>query len=114
MTSLSVSKWYLMFHFSFHNIIGPNQYGFRLGRDTTDCLVDLIKEINKTRDSGEFAELRAHRRHHSYSHEVIDCPYVRTHVHLSMYDNVTSITPVYRTPMLLSIDTCQNKVSADQ
>ena len=40
-----------MFHFSFHNLITPNQYGFRSRSNTTDCLVDLIEEI----DEGEFA-----------------------------------------------------------
>ena len=45
----------LMFHFSFHNLITPNQYGFRSGSNTTDCLVDLIDEITKSLDEGEFA-----------------------------------------------------------
>ena len=46
-----------MFHFSFHNLITPNQYGFRSGSNTTDCLVDLIDEITKSLDEGEFLDL---------------------------------------------------------
>ena len=44
-----------MFHISFHNLFAPNQYGFRSGANTTDCLVDLIEQITKCLDSGEFA-----------------------------------------------------------
>ena len=44
-----------MFRFSFHNLITPNQYGFRSGSNTTDCLVDLIEEITKPLDEGELA-----------------------------------------------------------
>ena len=44
-----------MFHFSFHNLITPNQYSIRSGSNTTDCLVDLIDEITKSLDEGEFA-----------------------------------------------------------
>ena len=53
-------------------------------------------------------------------HDVIDRPYVRTHVYLSRYANVTNIMLVYSThlwywtAMFWSIDTGQNKVSADQ
>ena len=45
----------LMFHFSFRNFITRNQYGFRSGSHTTDCLVDLIEEITKSLDAGEFS-----------------------------------------------------------
>lgn len=36
-------------------IISPNQYGFRAGSNTIDCLVDVIEGITKTLDRGEFA-----------------------------------------------------------
>ena len=36
-------------------MLSPNQYGFRSGTNTTDCLVDLIQQITKCRDHGEFA-----------------------------------------------------------
>ena len=47
----------LMFHISFHDLFAPNQYhGFRSGtKFTTDCLVDLIEQITKCLDNGEFA-----------------------------------------------------------
>ena len=45
----------LMFHISFHDVFAPNQYGFRSGKNTTDCLVDLLEQITKSVDNGEFA-----------------------------------------------------------
>ena len=33
----------------------PNQYGFGPGKNTTGCLVDLIEQIAKSLDNGEFA-----------------------------------------------------------
>lgn len=33
----------------------PSQYGFGPGKNITDCLVDLIEQIAKSFDSGEFA-----------------------------------------------------------
>ena len=45
----------LMFYITFHDIFAPNQYGFRSGKNTTDCLVDLLEQINKSIDNGEFA-----------------------------------------------------------
>ena len=33
----------LMFYNSFHDVFAPNQYGFRSGKNTTDCLVDLLE-----------------------------------------------------------------------
>ena len=30
-------------------------YGFRSGKNTTDCLVDLLEQITKSIDNGEFA-----------------------------------------------------------
>ena len=44
-----------MFHISFHDGFVLNQYGFRQGKSTTDCLVDLIEQIPKSLDNGEFA-----------------------------------------------------------
>ena len=45
----------LTFHISFHDLFVPNQYGFRSGSNTTDCLVDLIEEITNSLDKSEFA-----------------------------------------------------------
>ena len=45
----------LVFHISFHDLFVPNQYGFRSGSNTTDCLVDLIEEITNSLDKSEFA-----------------------------------------------------------
>ena len=45
----------LIFHISFHDLFVPNQYGFRSGSNTTDCLVDLIEEITNSLDKSEFA-----------------------------------------------------------
>ena len=44
-----------MFYITFHNVFVPNQYGFRSGKNTTDCLVDLIEQITISLDNGEFA-----------------------------------------------------------
>ena len=33
----------------------PSQYGFGPGQNTTGCLVDLIEQIVKSLDNGEFA-----------------------------------------------------------
>ena len=44
-----------MFYITFHDVFAPNQYGFRLGKNTTDCLVDLLEQITKSIDNGEFA-----------------------------------------------------------
>ena len=45
----------LLFHFFLYDLIVPNKYGFRPGSHTSDCLVDLIKEITTSIDQGEFA-----------------------------------------------------------
>ena len=45
----------LMLYISFHDVFTPNQYGFRSGKNTTDCLVDLLEQITKSIDNGEFA-----------------------------------------------------------
>ena len=44
-----------MFYITFHNVFVPNQYGFRSGKNTTDCLVDLIEQTTVSLDNGEFA-----------------------------------------------------------
>ena len=44
-----------MFYNSFHDVFAPNQYGFRSGKNTTDCLVDLLEQITKSVDNGEYA-----------------------------------------------------------
>ena len=44
-----------MFYISFHDVFAPNQYGFRSGKSTTDYLVDLLEQIPKSIDNGEFA-----------------------------------------------------------
>ena len=41
-----------MFYISFHDGFAPNQYGFRSGKNTADCLVDLLEQTTK---SVEFA-----------------------------------------------------------
>ena len=33
----------LMLYISFHHVFAPHQYGFRSGKNTTDCLVDLLE-----------------------------------------------------------------------
>lgn len=45
----------LIFHISIHDIFVPNQYGFRPAKNITGCLVDLIEQIAKGLDNGEFA-----------------------------------------------------------
>ena len=45
----------LMLYISFHDVFTPNQYDFRSGKNTTDCLVDLLEQITKSIDNGEFA-----------------------------------------------------------
>ena len=45
----------LMLYISFHDVFAPNQYGFSSGKYTTDCLVDLLEQITKSVDYGEFA-----------------------------------------------------------
>ena len=44
-----------MFNISFHDVFAPNKYGFRSGKNTTDCLVDLLEQITKSIDNGKFA-----------------------------------------------------------
>ena len=51
-------KWVLnklIFHISIHDVFVPNQYDFRPGKNTTGCFVDLIEQIAKSLDNGEFA-----------------------------------------------------------
>ena len=43
-----------MFNFSLCDLTVPNQYGFRPGSNTSDCLVDLIEEITTSIDQLEF------------------------------------------------------------
>lgn len=47
----------LMFYNSFHDVFAPNlsEYGFRSGKNTTDCLVDLLEQITKSVDNGKYA-----------------------------------------------------------
>ena len=45
----------LMLYISFHDVFAPNQYGFRSGKNTTDCFVDLLEQITKSIDNGKFA-----------------------------------------------------------
>ena len=44
-----------MHYFSIENIVISNQYGFKLGNTTMDCLVDLIEEISTSLDQGSYA-----------------------------------------------------------
>jgi len=44
----------IIFHLSVENILVPNQYGFRKGLTTTDCLVDLLEEITSALDNSQF------------------------------------------------------------
>lgn len=44
-----------MHYFSIENIIISNQYGFKPGNTTMDCLVDLIEEISTSLDQGNYA-----------------------------------------------------------
>ena len=46
----------LMFYISFHDAFSPNQYAFRTGKNTSDCLVDSIEQISKSVDNGESAK----------------------------------------------------------
>ena len=45
----------LIFYCLTENILVPNQYGFRSGYNTVDCLVDLIDEITKALDEEKYA-----------------------------------------------------------
>ena len=45
----------LIFHFNTENILVSNQFGFRAGKTTTDCLVDLVDDITKAIDEGSYA-----------------------------------------------------------
>ena len=45
----------LIFYCLTENILVSNQYGFRSGYNTTDCLVDLIDEITKALDEEKYA-----------------------------------------------------------
>ena len=45
----------LIFYCLTENILVSNQYGFRSGYNTTDCLVDLIDEITKALDDEKYA-----------------------------------------------------------
>ena len=45
----------LIFYCLTENILVSNQYGFRSGYNTTDCLVDLIDEITKALDGEKYA-----------------------------------------------------------
>ena len=45
-----------MFYISFHDVFAPDQYGFRTGKNTTDCLVDSIVPITKGVDNVEFTK----------------------------------------------------------
>ena len=45
----------LKFYFMIENILVSNQYGFRSGSTTTDCLVELMDEITKAIDQEKYA-----------------------------------------------------------
>ena len=45
----------MIFHFNTENILVSNQFGFRAGKTTTDCLVDLVDDITKVIDEGSYA-----------------------------------------------------------
>ena len=45
----------VIFYCLTENILVSNQYGFRSGYNTTDCLVDLIDEITKALDEEKYA-----------------------------------------------------------
>ena len=45
----------LIFHFNTENILLSNQFGFRAGKTTTDCLADLVDDITKAIDEGSYA-----------------------------------------------------------
>ena len=44
-----------MFYCLTENILVSNQYGFRSGPNTTDCLVDLIDEVTKALGEEKYA-----------------------------------------------------------
>ena len=44
-----------MFYCLTENILVSNQYGFRSGHNTTDCLVDLIDEVTKALGEEKYA-----------------------------------------------------------
>ena len=45
----------MIFHFNTENILLSNQFGFRAGKTTTDCLADLVDDITKAIDEGSYA-----------------------------------------------------------
>ena len=45
----------LTFYFTTENLLVSNQYGFRSGNTTTDCLVDLVDEVTRALDEGKYA-----------------------------------------------------------
>ena len=45
----------MIFHFNTENIFVTNQFGFRVRKTTTDCLVDLVDDITKAIDEGSYA-----------------------------------------------------------
>ena len=45
----------LKFYFMTEDILVSNQYGFRSGSTTTDCLVELMDEITRALDEGKYA-----------------------------------------------------------
>ena len=45
----------LIFHFNTENVLVSNQFGFRAGKTTNDCLVDLVNNITKATDEGSYA-----------------------------------------------------------
>ena len=51
----NVYYYQLISYFSSENIIIPNQYGFKPGSTTMDCLVDLIEEMSTSLDQGNYA-----------------------------------------------------------
>ena len=64
----------LMFYITFHDVFAPNQDGFRFGKNTTDCLVDLLEQITKSIDNGEFAVmlfLDLSKAFHTVNHSIL-------------------------------------------
>ena len=45
----------LLFYLTYEDILVPNQYGFRSGMTTVDCLVDPTDEITKALDEENYA-----------------------------------------------------------
>ena len=45
----------LIFHFNTENILVSKQFGFKAGKTTTDCSVDLVDDITKVIDEGSYA-----------------------------------------------------------